>query len=158
MNYIDATAGTLNQAVLAHLEVTGESIHIAAQHIGRAFAIAGHLRSTAINAGRGCITLPRDVLAGHDVELDAMLAGRPGPGLKDVARTLCNEARAALNAGRKIEGAPRSALAVLTLGRFAEGYLARVEAAAFDLFSARLESAPVSGPLHVLKSMVTGQY
>jgi phytoene synthase len=156
--YLDATAGALNHAVLHLLQVSEEPTHSAAQHIGRAFAIAGHLRSAAINAGRGWVTLPRDVLASHDVSIDALMAGRPGPGLQEVARTLCGEAQAALMAGRNIENPPRTALAVLALARFAEGYLARVESVGFDLFSARLEPPPIAGPLHVFKTMTTGRY
>jgi phytoene synthase len=159
LTYLDSTAGALNDSALLLMGVDDDSVHAAARQVGRALAIAGHLRSTAINAGRGWVTLPRDVLAAHDVALDALLAGRPGAGLKEAARSLCQDAQAALAAGRKLDkNPPRAGLAVLGLARFAAGYLARIKATGFDLFAARLEPAPVSGPFHVFKTMVTGRY
>jgi hypothetical protein len=47
---------------------------------------------------------------------------------------------------------------VLVTVRFAHGHLARLARVDFDLFSNRLEPAPLAAPLAVLATMLTGRY
>lgn len=157
--YCDATAGALNRAGLAVLGVGSAAAGTAAVNVGRAHAIAGQLRAAAVNAARGRVLLPRDLLDSCGVTMRGMHAGRPEAGLAAAARSLAERARRELAEARSVaRDVPKSALPVLVLARFADRYLDRIATTDYDLFGGRLEPAPMAGPLHVLRTMMTGRY
>lgn len=157
--YLDATAGAVHRCALLVLGCTNEAALKASDHVSRAYGITGQLRACAVNAARGHILLPKDLLASHGVTVEALQAGRPEAGLRDVARALADRARDELAAARRLrKKAGRSALPVLVLGRFADAHLKKLRAADYDLFSGRLESVPVRAPLDVLRTMMTSRY
>jgi phytoene synthase len=156
---IDATAGALNRAALRILGVHTEAACEASDHAARAYGIAGQMRAAAVNAARGRVVLPQDLLAAHDVPPATLRAGRPPPGLTAVAGELAGRARRHLDAARSLRReVPAAALPVLVTVRFAHGHLARLARVDFDLFSNRLEPAPLAAPLAVLATMLTGRY
>lgn len=157
--YIDATAGALHRCALYALGSTKDAAVEASDHVSRAYGITGQMRACAVNAARGHVLLPRDLLSSNGVTADALRAGKPEPGLREVARTLADRAREELATARALRGeAGRAALPVLVLARFADAHLKKLRAAGYDLFSGRLEPAPVTGPLHALRAMMTGRY
>lgn len=160
VDYCDATSGALNRLALGVLGLGGDQAAVAAgEKIGRAHAMAGLLRAAAFHAARGRVMLPRALLDAHGVGLPALLAGRPGPGLKRAARTIADEARRELGAARALRGeVPAAALPVLALARFAEASLGRLARDDYDLFGGRLEPLPVTGPLLLLETMATRRY
>jgi phytoene synthase len=156
---IDATAGALNRAALRVLGVDTDAAREAAGHAARAYGIVGQMRAAAVNAGRGRIALPREVLDRHGVTESALRAGRPPPGLVAVARVLAERACHHIDGARQLRrDVPTAAMPVLVTVRFARGHLARLARADFDLFSPRLEPMPVATPLAVLATMLTGRY
>jgi phytoene synthase len=156
---IDATAGALNRAALRILGVDTDAAREASDHAARAYGIAGQMRAAAINAGRGRVALPHDLLAAHDVSVSALRAGHPPAGLAAVARALAERAHRHLDGARRFRReVPSAALPVLVTARLARGHLARLARADFNLFSKRLEPAPITTPLAVLATMVTGRY
>lgn len=159
LTYIDATAGALNRLLLACLGIEAAAAQGAAHHAARATAIAGQLRAAAVNAARGRVLLPRDVLAAQGVTVDALLAGRPQPGLAAAARELAEVAGREITAARALRReVPAAALPVLASLRFADHHLARLGRAGFDVFSPRIAPLPLAAPLAVLRAMLTGRY
>ncbi|MGE0653006.1 MAG: phytoene/squalene synthase family protein [Alphaproteobacteria bacterium] len=157
--HIDATAGTLNRAALRVLGVDTDAAREAADHAARAYGIAGQMRATAVNAARGPVTLPHDLLDRYGVTESALRVGKPPAGLASVARTLAERAHRHADAARQLRrDVPATALPVLVTVRFARGHLARLARADFDLFSPRLEPTPAATPLAVLATMLTGRY
>ncbi|MFM2129937.1 MAG: hypothetical protein RL477_1483, partial [Pseudomonadota bacterium] len=157
--YADATAGAFNRAALAVLGATDAVTARASDHVARAVAVAGQLRSVAANAVRGRVLLPRAFLGGHGVSAAAMIAGRPGPGLATAARELADLARNELAAARALRADVwPSALPVLVAARFAERHFARLEKARYDVFSENLEPPPVALPLALAAAMLTRRW
>lgn len=156
---IDATAGALNRAALRLLGADTDTSREAADHAARAYGIAGQMRAAAVNAARGRVTLPRDLLDRHGVTDSALRGGNPPAGLASVARTLAQQAHRHVDAARQLRReVPATALPVLVTVRFARRHLARLARAEFDLFSPRLEPTPAAAPLVVLMTMLTGRY
>lgn len=75
----------------------------AAGHLGVGQALAGHLRTFGVNAGRGRLFLPLSVFSAHGVGEVEILTGRDGPALRaaldqlgEIARDHAGKARAAI--------------------------------------------------------------
>lgn len=159
LGYLDATAGALHRCALHALGDTNDAALQASDHVSRAYGVTGQMRACAVNAARGHVLLPRDILKAHGVTAEALHAGKPEPALRDVARILADTAHEELATARALRReAGRTALPVLVLARFAKAHLKKLRAAGYDLFSGRLEPAPVTAPLHVLRTMITGRY
>lgn len=157
--YLEATAGMLHRAALGALGETGPAAMKAADHVSYAYGITGQMRSCAVNAARGHVLLPLDLLETHGVTIAALRAGRPEAGLRDVARVLADRSGAELTAARALRReAGRGALPILALARLTDAYLKRLRTADYDLFSGRLEPPPVTAPLTVLRTMLSGRY
>lgn len=158
--HADATAGAFNMSALDLLGISDDdATRAAARHLARAQFIVGQLRSVAANAARGRVLLPRGDLGGYGVSVAALTAGRPGPGLAAYAADLAARARDELAAARAL--GPRiatAALPVLVTARFAERHLARLEAAGYELFSGRLEAAPLALPFELLAALITRRW
>lgn len=157
--YCDATAGAFNRAALKILGIDDTPTGNAARHTAIATAITGQLRAVNANAARGRVLLARKFLENHGVTAADIVAGKRPPGLVAAARDLAASAERHIDAARRFRrGVPTEALCVLVGTRIAESHVARLKRAGYDLFSDRLEPAPVTVPLIVLRAMVTGRY
>lgn len=157
--YLDATAGALNGLALDVLGETGDAAREAAQRIGRAFGVLGHLRAAAVNASQGRVMLPGDLLGGHGIGRAAMLSGDPGPAMKDAARELGFMAAGELATARALRReVPRAVLPVTALARFCDAYLNRLAKREWEIFAAGVEPAPIAAPMAVLRAALTGKY
>ncbi|WP_159713453.1 phytoene/squalene synthase family protein [Geminicoccus flavidas] len=105
-----ATAGLLQESLAA---VAGGD-PVRARRIGTGYGLMGILRATGHLAARGQILLPDDLLRRHGVGRDALLAGKPGPGLAEVAAMVALAARDELRGLRPLRGEPATPLLLIT--------------------------------------------
>jgi len=156
-SYADATSGVLQALSLRALDpAAGEAALGAAHAAGIAWALTGLLRAVPFHARRGRISMPADLLADAGVSRDALAAGRPGEGLREVARAVANAARGHLEnarAGRVI----RRALPALLPARLVGGYLDRLAAADYDLFAPRAEPTPFAKQARLMVARLRGR-
>jgi len=108
--HVRATAGLLQESLAA---VAGGD-PVRARRIGTAYGLMGILRATGHLARHGQILLPDDLLRQHGVGRDALLAGKAGPGLAEVAAVVALEARDELRNLRPVRGEPATPLLLIT--------------------------------------------
>ena len=140
--YAAGTSGGLQQAALDVLGLAGDAVDQSAAEIGTAWALTGLLRAVPFQARRRRLFLPADLLAREGVELDPVFEGRPGPGLREVAREIDRRAGEHLTAARRRLDAPRAALPALLQAVFADIHRRRLAKAGFDVFAPEL-SQPI---------------
>lgn len=137
-SYGKATSGALVSLALRSLGVADEAAHQAAQHLGLAWAVTGHLRAAAFYSRRNKQFLPMDYVTeeiAHDLR-----GGRSSAALQAAVRGLAERATMHLDLARGLTGQiPKAALPALLLGPLARAYLRRLASQHYDLFSPRLE-------------------
>ncbi|MGE5540464.1 MAG: phytoene/squalene synthase family protein [Gemmatimonas sp.] len=145
----DVTAHAARESVIAR----------AARDVGTAFGIVGVLRATRFQADRGRVLLPADVLDESGTSVAAVQRLQAEPGLATAARRLADIARDRLRRGRAaMRDVPRPARAALLVGALTDAYLARLEAANFDLLGADLTLSPLRKQLAVAWAAVRGRF
>ncbi|WP_222182977.1 phytoene/squalene synthase family protein [Geminicoccus harenae] len=108
--HVRATAGLLQE----NLAVIAGGDRERARRIGTGYGLVGILRATGHLARHGQIMLPDDLLRQHGVGRDALLAGKPGPGLAEVAAVVALAARDELRSLRPVRGEPATPLLLIT--------------------------------------------
>lgn len=110
-----------------------------ADHLGKALQLTNILRDVRVDAGRGRIYLPGDVLVRHGVTEAEILGGRYSPRYEAVAGELAARARYHYAAARAaLPGAERRAmLAAELMGSVYWQLLLKLEKARFDVFGER---------------------
>jgi NADH dehydrogenase [ubiquinone] 1 alpha subcomplex assembly factor 6 len=157
--YVGATAGELAHASLDVVGAGDGSAAAAARHVGLAWGLVGLIRAAPFHATRRRFYLPQDRLLLAGVSQEAMVAGRPEPGLVSVLEEIAARAAQHLaNARAMRRGIPRTALPALLPARLAELYLARLRRARFDVFEGVPDPAPVAQPLQVGWGWLAGRY
>jgi NADH dehydrogenase [ubiquinone] 1 alpha subcomplex assembly factor 6 len=155
--YLGATAGNLGELSARALGAEGEAL-TAAREAAVAFGLVGLLRSIGHDARLGRVLLPADLLGEAGVAHEALLAGRPGPALAEVARALAGETRALLQRARaRRRAVPRSAIAALLPARLATLYLRQLRRAGHDPL-AMPGRRPASTPLRLLIARTLARY
>lgn len=138
--YTEATAGELVSLALHSLGVADELAHEAGQHVGIAWAIAGHLRAAAFHVRCGKVFLPQDMLSG-DALVD-LQDSRSTPALAEAARQLAERAEDHLKAARDLAAQlPKQATPALLLAPLTSAYLRQLARQGGDLFSNQLDIA-----------------
>ncbi len=132
--YADDSSATVTDLALAVLGADSAAARQAGRHLGIAWALTGLLRAVPFHAGLGRLALPLDRLVAHGVAPHQVLAGKPSPGLQQVARDIAELARDHLRRARaaKVE---RQAIPALLPGRLADGYLAALHRVDYALFA-----------------------
>ena len=154
-----ATGGALSRIALSALGVSAPGAVEAAELIGTAHAMIGHLRNVAWLAGRGRVSLPGELLSKHGVEKNHILAGRPGEGLAAAAREIADRASQHLTEARALGPlAPGDGLPVLLLARITDAELSQLHRIGFDLFCGKTEPLPIVPPLAVLRGALSQRY
>ena len=138
--YAAETSATLQSLALAVLGCEGDAAEAAARHVGIAWALTGLLRAIPFHARQKRLYLPEDHLAVTGVRTAELFELQGSDALSGVVMRLVKRAREHLAEARRLRGeVPRSALPALLLARLADGYLARLERAAFDPFDPRVQ-------------------
>ena len=156
-SYADATSGALQALALRALDpATGEAASGAARVVGIGWALTGLLRAAPFHARQGRIALPADLLDEAGVSREALCAGRPGEGLRAVARAVADAARGHLAKARAVRAGRRSLPALLP-ARLATVYLDRLAAADYDLFASRTELTPLGKQARLMAARLRGR-
>ena len=131
----------------------------AAEKVGIAHAMNGHLRNVAWFARRGRVSLPGELLSKHGVEQNHVLAGRPGEGLAAAAREIADRASQRLTEARALRPlVPGDGLPVFLLARITDAERRQLHRIGLDLFSGKTEPLPIMLPLAVLRGALTQRY
>lgn len=151
---VDATAGNLLRLTLQALRLDHREPVLAAAtaRIGRAYAIAGLLRSVAADARRRQVRLPLQRLGAAGVNLDRLYDLKPQPQLAACLREFAQEAEADLVEARRLRPT-RAARPLVLTGRIAALHLARLRQAAHDPLN---PSLAVDHPMDAWRLLWTG--
>lgn len=157
--YAQDTAATLIELVLAILRQTDGGARMAGRHVGIAWALTGLLRAVPFHAARRQIFLPRDLMAAAGLDIEALLAGRPGDALRVVVGEVAAAARRHLAAARALRGeVSREAVPALLPAVLASRYLGRLERRGFSLFDGSLQRPPGDRAARLLWAALRGRY
>lgn len=159
IGYAEGTSATLAFLSLEVLGAEGDAARAAARDVAVAWALTGVLRAVPFHASQRRIYLPASLnrTAGLDVfQLFEMRSPEP---LKSVVAVVAEYARNRLDAARAVHrDVPRKALPALLPATLAEGYLHRLQRAAFNPFAVAVQKP---GPLRLAKlavNAVRGRY
>jgi 15-cis-phytoene synthase len=105
--YLDATAGSLFAAAITIGGGEAYRLQPLCDAAGRAYGLAGLMRSLPVHAARGRCDLPVDLLRHHGTSPEQILSGQPSTGLASVLAELRGKARISLeDARRKLADLP----------------------------------------------------
>jgi phytoene synthase len=110
-----------------------------AAELGIAMQLTNILRDVAEDAQMGRLYLPLDEIAAFGCDPEAILAGQPGPGFRDLIAFQIDRARSLYAIALKGVPAlsPSGRFATLAASRFYAGILDRIEAMDYDVFRDR---------------------
>jgi phytoene synthase len=127
--YVKQTAGAMFALSAGCLSAKGPDLDAAAAQGGLAYGLTGLMRALPVHAAGGRLYLPADMLVAHGTSPDAVLAGSPSQGLRELLAALRDKARAACaEARRRLAGLQRSEKAAFLPLRLVDPYLAALEA------------------------------
>lgn len=137
--YCHNVAGTVGLLVAPILGCRDPAAHGYAAELGIAMQLTNILRDVAEDATMGRLYLPLDDLAAFGCDPDAVMAGHPGPGFRDLMAFEIDRARAMYaSAMRGIPALrPSGQFATLAASRFYAGILDEIEAMDYDIFRQR---------------------
>jgi NADH dehydrogenase [ubiquinone] 1 alpha subcomplex assembly factor 6 len=157
--YAEATSAGLVWLALGVLGARDAAAGSAARHVGIAWALTGLLRAVPYHAARRQVYLPRDMMAATGLDIEALVAGRPGEPLRIVARQLADAARSHLQRARGLRGSvPRVAVPALLPAVLADRYLGQLERRGFSLFDASIQRQAGDRALRLLWASLRGRY
>jgi phytoene synthase len=127
--YLKDTAGAMFALGGVCLGVRGPELDAAADRAGLAYGLTGLMRALPVHATGGRIYLPVDMLISRETSSEAVLAGSPSRGLRELLAMLREKARAACaEAHRQVAGLERPARVAFLPLRLVDPYLAALEA------------------------------
>ena len=131
--YARETSGTLSELAAAVLGAPDPDTASAARQVGTAWGLAGLARSIPFHAAAGRSFLPRDLCKAGNL---SPTPREGGPALAMVVAEMAAAAHRHLDGARSLRASvSERALPVLLPARLIDGYLKRLERAAFDPFS-----------------------
>jgi len=144
LRYAEATSSTLMRLALEVLGVTAnDAANKAAEHTGIAWALVGLIRAMPHHLRQGRVYLPRDLEAEFRVDRRTIRELKPDAGLAAAVAHLAEVAVEQLAAARALRGdVPAAARPALLPATLADGYLARLRRARYDVFDPRLAARP----------------
>ncbi len=143
---VDYAEGTSSTLVLLVLEALGsrepEAIE-AGRQVGIAWALVGLMRAVPFHAQARRLYLPADMCAEAGVDIGEIFELRTSPQACAVIERLAQTAHQHLRAAREHRRAvPKAALPALLPAVLADGYLADIEKAGYDVFQVPVNAAP----------------
>jgi NADH dehydrogenase [ubiquinone] 1 alpha subcomplex assembly factor 6 len=158
-SYAEATSSGLIGLALGVLGEKGAPAHRAARHVGIAWALTGLLRAVPHHAARRQIFLPHDMTEAAGLDIETLIAGRPGEPLRMVARQLAEAARTHLRQARALRpSVPRAAGPALLPAVLADRHLGRLERHGFSLFDVSVQRPAGDRALRLLWASLRGRY
>ena len=159
LDYAEATSSGLMRLAAETLGGGGEPLDEAAGHAGIAWALIGLIRAMPHHLRQGRVYLPRDIEAEYAVDVRKMRALKADPGLAAAVNRLADLARERLAAARAQHGkVPPAARPALLLATLADGYLARLRRARYDIFDPRLAARPGLLAARLAVNALRGRY
>lgn len=157
--YAEDTSATLIGLALGVLGQGGGAARAAGRHVGIAWALTGLLRAVPYHAVRRQLFLPRDLTTAAGLDIEAMVAGRPGEPLRVVARQIAETARRHLDAAQALRAnVPRGAVPALLPAVLAERYLDRLERGGFSLFDDAVQRPSGDRAARLFWAALRGRY
>lgn len=157
--YAQDTSATLIELALGLLSQNDQVSRTAGRHVGIAWALAGLLRAVPFHAARRQIFLPRDLTAAAGLDIEALVAGRPGEPLRQAAGEIAAAARRHLAAARSLRrDVPRAAVPALLPAVLADRYLDRLERGGFSLFDGTMQRPAGDRAVRLLWAALRGRY
>jgi len=158
-SYVADTGGALARLAVRILHNAPDpALMEAADHTGRAWALAGLLRAAPAHAGRGKVFLPAAELAAKGADAQDLARGHTTDALRGVIRDLAEEAGAHVRRARSLQPRPgRAAVAAFLPAVLTEGFLARLRRVRHDPCHPRL-ALPQRRPLRLLLMAWAGRY
>jgi NADH dehydrogenase [ubiquinone] 1 alpha subcomplex assembly factor 6 len=157
--YAQDTSATLIELALRLLQQKDQASRRAGRHVGVAWALTGLLRAMPFHASRRQIFLPRNLTDAAGLDIEALVAGRPGEPLRWVAGELVGVARRHLAAARALRPeVPRAAVPALLPAVLADRYLDRLERSDFSLFDGTMQRPAGDRAVRLLWAALRGRY
>ena len=155
--YAQATAGELAMLAARILGATDDASLAAARNVGTAWAMIGHLRALAFNAGMGRMTLPRSTM-GQSTAAD-VLKDRATEAVRATAQAVGAEAAALIGVARALRReVDRRALPALLLAPLADLHLRKLRNRHFNPLGPDLEIARPRKQMTLFLSALRGCY
>jgi len=144
LDYAEDTSSAVMRLAAEVLGVTENApTDEAARHAGVAWALVGLIRAMPHHLRQGRIYLPRDIETEFRVDRRTIRALKPDAGLAAAVEHLAGVAVKRLAAARALRGdVPAAARPALLPATLADGYLARLRRARYDVFDPRLAARP----------------
>jgi NADH dehydrogenase [ubiquinone] 1 alpha subcomplex assembly factor 6 len=150
IGYAEGTAATVGLVSLDVLGAEGDAARAAARDVGIAWALTGVLRAVPFHASQRRVYLPASLNREAGLDVFQLFEMRSPEPLRSVVAAVAECARSRLDAARAARrDIPRQALPALLPATLADGYLRRLQRAAFDPFAAAAIQKP--GPLRLAK-------
>jgi NADH dehydrogenase [ubiquinone] 1 alpha subcomplex assembly factor 6 len=143
LDYARGTSSTLTELALEILGRPGPAVREAGRALGLAWALTGLLRAVPFHAAQRRLYLPASLMAQAGVTPGQLFERGSSPALRQVVRSLAEEAERWLGEARRERRAVgyrfQPALLPAALAR---GHLRRLAAAGYDPFDARVQQPP----------------
>jgi phytoene synthase len=153
--YVEDSAAGLSALAALLLGGDDAATQEAARHVGQAWGLVGLLRAHAFTIKMRRVTLP---VQERRVDVEAVLAGENPAGLSDLAEEIADIAAGHLATARNLRRQiSRAALPALLPARLADGYLAKLKAARFNVTD-RNWSAVNTRPISLMTAMGLGRF
>ena len=153
--YVEDSAAGLSALAALILGGDDAATQEAARHIGQAWGLIGLLRAHAYTIKVRRLYLP---VKEKRLDIEEILAGENPRGLSELAEQIAHMAADHLSAARKLRRQiSRGALPALLPAKLADGYLAKLKAARFNLTD-RNWSAVNTRPLSLMTAMGLGRF
>jgi len=157
--YATATSATLLRAALGVLEVRSESLRLAAERVGVAYALTGLLRAVPFHAGQRRLYLPDDLREEAGLRVAELFELRSSPALRQVAQRIAARAEEHLAAARAAtQGTAINPRPVLLHATLAARALARLRRAEHDPFAAVVQRRDPGRAWRLTWASATGRY
>lgn len=159
VEYVRQTSSTLMHLALEILGARDGAAHVAAGPIGIAWGLTGLLRAAAFHARAKRQYLPLELMEKAKADPADLFELRGGAALASVARSVADEARRQLSAGRTHRrDVPRAARSALLPATLAEMYLAAMGRRNHNLFAQPIEISQPRRQVRLLRSALLGRY
>jgi len=157
--YAAATSATLLRAALGVLEVRSESLRLAAERVGVAYALTGLLRAVPFHAGQRRLYLPDELREEAGLRPAELFELRSSPALRRVVQRIAVRAEGHLAAARgDAQKAPNAARPVLLHATLAARALARLRRAGYDPFAAVVQRRDAGRAWRLTWASTIGRY
>lgn len=159
VDYAEATSSALSALALEVLECDGEAEQQAARDAGIAWALVGLLRAVPFHARTRRVYLPSDLNREAGLDVYRLFEHGLTDGVPQVVSQVAGRASVHLRAARQRQSdVNQRALPVLLTATLADGYLRRLQRAAFNPFDRRAQTRAPSQLVRVAVNRALGRF